>query len=40
MSLRCRLPAASLHLLDRRNFLADSRSLLSGAALAALLANE
>ena len=33
-------PAASLHLLDRRNFLSDSRTLLSGAALAALLAKD
>jgi hypothetical protein len=40
MSLCSRRPAASLHLLDRRNFLSDSRSLLSGAAFAALLAND
>ena len=33
-------PAASLHLLDRRNFLSESRTLLSGAALAALLARD
>lgn len=32
-----RQPAASLHLLDRRNFLGNSRTLLSSAALAALL---
>jgi hypothetical protein len=33
-------PAASLHLLDRRNFLASSRTLLSGAALASLLSTN
>ncbi len=32
-----RQPAASLHLLDRRNFLGNSRTLLSSAALASLL---
>jgi hypothetical protein len=35
-----RQPASSLHLLDRRNFLGSSRTLLSGAALASLLSRD